>query len=293
MKTWLILLVVMLHSTVGLCVELPDESEMAPFVNHLKSEKPEVREAAAAALRKIAATNQKAIEQAGEYWKSKLALIKQGMTSAEVHKILPPCAAEPQIRNHHQWQSHNEDYRLDYHWTITVNYNNPDSVHHEPPVLRKREMDVGVVPPKTFTGKCTGWYTNGEKFYDVEYKDGEFDGLFITYYDNRQKESEQRYSNGQVNGSGSGWHENGVQKYVVNYKDGKQIGMWTWWYANGTKQFERTFKDGVEDGQYMTWYENGKPMCEFNFKDGKRVGREASWDENGKLQYERQRDSEP
>jgi len=284
------LLCIIFHSAVGLCIDHPDESAMDPLVNDLKSEKSEVRETAAVALRKIAATNQKAVEQAGEYWKSKVALIKTGMAKAEVHKILPPCPSQPQIGSKGSGQTHNEYYWLDCHWEVTVAYVNPDLVHPSPPVLSKRELNVWVAPPAKFTGKWTCWYANGERAFDIDYNDGKYDGLYICYHDNGQKCFEQQY--GQTIGYDRGWHENGKKSYEGVYKDGKQDGTWTHWYADGSKQSEKTFKNGVADGPDLSWYEDGQPKNEFHYENGKRVGREASWDEKGKLQFERQHDSD-
>ena len=55
-------------------------------------------------------------------------------------------------------------------------------------------------------------------------KDGEPDGLFIYWYENGRKRSEE------------------------TYKDGKEDGLWTSWYENGQKRGEWTYKDGKKEG---------------------------------------------
>ena len=79
-------------------------------------------------------------------------------------------------------------------------------------------------------------------------KDGEPDGLFIYWYENGRKRSEE------------------------TYKDGKEDGLWTSWYENGQKSEEGTYKDGKEDGLWTSWYENGQKRGEWTYKDGKKEG---------------------
>ena len=81
-------------------------------------------------------------------------------------------------------------------------------------------------------GLYTNWYENGQKRFELTYKDGIHNGLSTYWYENRQKESE------------------------VTYKDGKRDGLWTDWDENGKKLKEETYKGG-ELISKKEWNEDG------------------------------------
>jgi antitoxin component YwqK of YwqJK toxin-antitoxin module len=56
---------------------------------------------------------------------------------------------------------------------------------------------------------------------EVNYKDGEDDGLHRSWYENGQLEMEE------------------------NYKDGALDGLWKLYYKNGQLQLEQNWKDGI------------------------------------------------
>ena len=58
----------------------------------------------------------------------------------------------------------------------------------------------------------------------------------ITYY----KETQNQLEKVKV----VGYYENGQKNSEETYKDGKLDGLWTWWYANGQKFYEDIYKDG-------------------------------------------------
>ena len=93
---------------------------------------------------------------------------------------------------------------------------------------------------------------NGEVFQVVDdmkvpigkMKNGKKDGLWTSWYENGQKESEETFKDGKRDGLGTWWYENGRKKIKGINKDGRRDGLWTWWYENGQKKEEVTFKDG-------------------------------------------------
>ena len=58
------------------------------------------------------------------------------------------------------------------------------------------------------------------------------------WYENGQKEFEVYYKDGKVEGLAESWYENGQKKGKLNYKDGKRDGLWLEWYDNGQKKLE-------------------------------------------------------
>ncbi len=144
-----------------------------------------------------------------------------------------------------------------------------------------------IEPPKNYTGTWTVWDRNGQKRYEIDYKNGRYHGSYTTYHSNGQESTEQQYDNHEAHGLGRGWYSNGQKMYEINYKDGKQHGTWTHWYDNGQKHNEANYKDGEDHGTYTTWHKNGQKQLEINYKNGKKHGLEASWDEHGNVNYMR------
>ena len=60
-------------------------------------------------------------------------------------------------------------------------------------------------------GLYTHWYDNGQKWYELTIKDGEFDGLYTNWYENGQKRFEGTYEDGELI-SEKYWNEDGSVK---------------------------------------------------------------------------------
>ena len=144
-----------------------------------------------------------------------------------------------------------------------------------------------IKPPDNYTGTWTLWDHNGQKRYEINYKNGKYHGTFTTYHSNGQKQTEQQYKDYKADGLGRGWYSNGQKMYEINYRDDKQHGTWMHWYDNGQKQRHATYKDDEYHGPCITWYRNGQKRLEINYKEAKKHGLEASWDEHGNLNYMR------
>ena len=67
-----------------------------------------------------------------------------------------------------------------------------------------------------------------------------------------------KMKNGKKDGLWTSWYEIGQKESEETFKDGKRDGLWTRWYKNGQKYSEGTYKDGKEDGLQTEWNENGK-----------------------------------
>jgi len=93
--------------------------------------------------------------------------------------------------------------------------------------------------------KYEGYYKDGQKKKEGNYKDGKQHGKWTEWYSNGQKKSE------------------GTFKGVVDrWGNTKKDGVWTYWYENGQKKYEVTYKDGKQHGKYIEWYSNGQKKVE-------------------------------
>jgi antitoxin component YwqK of YwqJK toxin-antitoxin module len=269
-----------------------DEATIAARIRALHDANSETRVAAADVLRRIVAkypsdTVYLSSKDGGAAaWQEKVNQIKPGLPKAEVHKILPPFAEAPDGIEMGSGDSHVVNYRLDYHWTVTVSYRNPDKVIEQPKLYRQA-FKVFVAPPKDFTGAWITWHVNGQKGHEIQYKNGKYDGAFTAYHDNGAKNFEQHYSNHVAHGADTGWHRNGKTSYTGQYLNDKQDGKWAHWYANGQKKCETNYDKGELNGQEAHWYENGQMSSVRTYKDGVKHGYEASWNERGVLNYDR------
>jgi antitoxin component YwqK of YwqJK toxin-antitoxin module len=72
------------------------------------------------------------------------------------------------------------------------------------------------------------WYVNGQREFEVTYKDEKEDGLGTEWYEKGQKKSELTYKNGVFDGLGTVWYENGQKQFEGIHKDGKPISSKEW-----------------------------------------------------------------
>ena len=87
--------------------------------------------------------------------------------------------------------------------------------------LKYKGLDIDILEvEKKAKGVGVGWYENGQKKYEINFKNGKEKGKWIW------------------------WYENGHKKYEENYKNGKEDGKWIWWYENGQKKYEGNYKNG-------------------------------------------------
>ncbi len=269
-----------------------DEAAVSTHIKALRSADGETRKVAAAALRRIVAkypsgTTYLSSKDGGEAaWREKVDRVEPGMAKAEVLKLLPAFAEAPDGLEIAEGDSHIVSYRLDYHWVVRISYRNTDKVI-ERPVLRKSALRIHPAPPEDFTGAWTTWHVNGQKGYEVLYKDGRYDGTFTSFHDNGAKSYEQHYANHVAHGPDTGWQPDGTLSYTALYRDGKQDGKWVHWHTNGKKHSETNYANGKYHGRVTYWHENGQIGSVNEYKDGVKHGVEASWKPNGQLQYKR------
>lgn len=90
------------------------------------------------------------------------------------------------------------------------------------------------------------YFSNGQKEWEFNYKNGRREGKFYRWYKNGQKSYEENYKNGELDGKQSYWYDNGQKDSVDNYKNGKLNGRQYWWDDDGKKIDETIYSDGVK-----------------------------------------------
>ena len=84
-----------------------------------------------------------------------------------------------------------------------------------------------------------------------------FTGLYQTNYPSGQKQAEENYVEGKLNGLVIMWFESGQKQAELNYTDGNQDGLTVMWNENGQKIYEGNWVDGKENGLQKYWHDNG------------------------------------
>jgi len=124
---------------------------------------------------------------------------------------------------------------------------------------------------------------NGIK-YEVNQEEP-FSGKYVEYHKNGhgQKQSEENYKNGGLDGLVTGWFENGQKGFERNFRNGEEEGLWTEWYENGQKNWEGNYKNGNLEGLWTEWFKNGQKKYELHLKGGKKEGLFTTYDEEGSV----------
>lgn len=108
-------------------------------------------------------------------------------------------------------------------------------------------------------------------------------GLFESWHDNGQKESELLYVNGEKQGFLRRWYENGQKECEILFLNGKIDGMCQYWFENGQKQLEYVFRNEKMEGLYQGWHDNGQKAVEEMYVNGVREGLVQQWDKEGNV----------
>ena len=172
------------------------------------------------------------------------------------------------------------------------------------PVCRK---PIEFLEDARFTGKLEGFYRNGIKKWEIEYKDGRRDGILLLWADNGVLYKKLSYVRGlkegpyqtfrihshrdlRLPGDGSLVSEVG---YLAGVKEGEEIE----WYPHGWIKMRRVYVNGLLDGQAVSYFngkygadgypiDDGSPqkvMSENYYINGLLNGTSITYNEDGKI----------
>jgi len=90
--------------------------------------------------------------------------------------------------------------------------------------------------------KETYFFQGEKKYIEGKYdKDELRDGVWISWHENGNKNSEGKYINGKENGKYRVWHPNGKLYYKGQYDMGRRVGVWEFYDTLGMKIKEERF----------------------------------------------------
>jgi len=133
-------------------------------------------------------------------------------------------------------------------------------------------------------GVCTKYYPNDIKEAEIEYKDGEIYGFWVSWYQNGQVMDSIKYiSSSRI--YCKRWYKNGNLELIESYNNlGQKNGEWIYFYKNGQERIKIIYtKDKVKNGYYCEYYPNGNKKRYGTLKNGLLNGRWEEWFENGNI----------
>lgn len=255
-------------------------------IKHLADADPDAREAAASALRGMAARDAASVGDMGEaYWNAKLASVAVGATSDSVQELLG-------VRAHGGeggGGGSSMHFTLDDYYAVTAHFGEDRATHvsrfqsFSPLVHQPRVVDVTA--PVGFNGKWTTYFINGAVANERSYVNGSASHV-STYFDNGQLQSATDYVEHNEDGLAVTYFRNGKKATEGRYAAGKRVGPWVEYRENGKPYAEATYVDGKQDGIAIYRREDGTIQSRMDFRLGNETG-QAAWDEKGKLVYAR------
>lgn len=112
------------------------------------------------------------------------------------------------------------------------------------------------------------WYATGQLESTIEFKNGNFNGRCMTYFESGKLKGEGYFVNGKREGKEVFYYENGKVNAIYNFKNNLLNGLQSIYYQNGKLKVEASTKDGERDGEYKRYDETGKITQRALFQEG-------------------------
>jgi len=131
-------------------------------------------------------------------------------------------------------------------------------------------------------GRWTSWYENSKKSYEASWSKGSLNGPAMAWHDNGSRSAEYSFRDGEKHGLEVNWYREGGEQYrMEGFVSGRKEGVETRWHRNGNKQEETHWKDGRRHGNQIIWHPHGAVLEERSYVKGKRHGTWQRWHANG------------
>ena len=165
-------------------------------------------------------------------WDSLVASLKVGASKSNILALLKPVVVRPEGGGG-SGTFEAQQFRLDDWWMLECHFDHGFLGCK----LFAQALDVWIEPPPNFTGLWTTYWINGQKSYEIRYKDGKRDGEMRSFYfDDGSKAVVTHFSKGLQEGDETGYFHSGKVNYRGVYKTNEMIGTWTWFNEDGTVQ---------------------------------------------------------
>ena len=105
----------------------------------------------------------------------------------------------------------------------------------------------------------------------------------ISYYGNGQKQYDIEYKNNKIDGVAIYWNKDGNIINKVHYVNNKFHGEWIDYYANGNIKHIVNYEYGKKDGEEIWFYDTGNIKSKIIYKDDQIISNKLRWDSDGKI----------
>src|ERR1043165_744903 len=191
--------------------------------SELSSTNQEARDAAAKILRETY------IPPSRTNWDSLVASLKVGMSKSNILQLLKPVVVRPEGGGG-SGTFEAQQFRLDDLWILECHFDHGFLGCK----LFPQPLEIWMEPPPHFTGLWTMYRVNGQRSYEIRYKDGKRDGEMTSFYDGGSKAVVTHFIQGVQEGNETGYFPSGNVNYRGAYKANEMVGTSTWFNEDGT-----------------------------------------------------------
>lgn len=134
---------------------------------------------------------------------------------------------------------------------------------------------------RKFVGEFKSWHSNGTNRVNCTYNTKfELDGLFLEWYDNKDKKKQIKYKNGLLHGEYILYHRSYYSAFKItlnsksifcDYNNGFLNGKFNTWHENGQLWISCFYCNGILNGKLLKWFPNGKEWIISTYDMGKRI----------------------
>lgn len=118
-------------------------------------------------------------------------------------------------------------------------------------------------------GTTIKYNEEGQKMEESHYKDGILHGERTIFYpESGEVNIEERYSNGEFDGTYQYFYENGQLEFIGEYENGIMKRDWKRFYENSQLREVVQFENNMENGPFIEYHENGNLKAEGSYYDG-------------------------
>lgn len=144
-----------------------------------------------------------------------------------------------------------------------------------------RPYGVGAIMNEKREGKYKTLDRYGRVSAELNYKNGELDGIQKFYYEDGKLKTENEFKDGKLDGIRKDYYTNGMPSLEQRFKNDLLNGISTSYFVNGGKNCEVNFTDDERDGKLVCIYQNGSLKTEETYIKGKLNGMHISYNEAG------------
>ena len=173
------------------------------------------------------------------------------------------------------------DYQLDDYWVLTCGFDtNPEHLFFNWK-LSPRWRSYFVRPSTNFTGIWINYFANGQKNSEEHLLNGQRHGEHTTYYPDGQKGSVWHYDNGKLNGMRASYFNDGQIQGQDFYSNQMRVGESVRFHTNGSLLWRENYINGQRNGPFIIYFPSGKIRTSIQYTNGEKVGFEITYNEDG------------